>query len=403
MNIKLRFVRGLGAVGFAIAAAFLAGCGGDGGGGNGGSGNAKAGDNPSASVANTIPVTVQNALNRPMVSVTVCEPGSTTNCQTIDNILLDTGSTGLRLVSSVASQVAGNLPVSTTNGEQLAECMPFGAGNTWGSVRTADVKMAGEIARNVPIQLIGDMDAMSVPLSCTSQGPMLNTAEKLGFNGILGVDVNPSDCGAHCADSTDYRVYFSCSNGADCSDTTVSIAQQVVNPVTRFATDNNGVILQMPSIPDLGQASVAGALTFGIETRANNRYSASQKLITTAEGRVYVNDDHIFMEGAAFDSGTPAYVFTDFSLRQCEGLYCPESSLAETVQLKDVHGTPGTVDMLIGNASQLDATGNVAFKNLAEFSYTEPMLIGMPFFYGRSVYYGFDQRASSGSEPYVAF
>ncbi|RQS16016.1 DUF3443 domain-containing protein [Burkholderia sp. Bp9002] len=397
MNIILPFIRGLGAVGLAVAVAVLAGCGGDGGGG------AKAGDNPSASFANTIPVTVQNALNRPMVSVTVCEPGSTTNCQTIDNILLDTGSTGLRLVSSAASQVAGNLRVSATNGVPLAECMPFGAGNTWGSVRTADVKMAGEIARDVPIQIIGDMDAGSVPPSCTSQGRMLNTAEKLGFNGILGVDVNPSDCGAHCAGSTDYGVYFSCSNGADCSDTKVPVAQQVVNPVTRFATDNNGVILQMPSIPDSGQPSVTGSLTFGIETRSNNRFAASQKLITTETGRVSVNDDPIFVDVAAFDSGTPAYVFPDLGLRQCEDFYCPESTLTETVRLKDVHGAPGAVDMLVGNASQLAATGNVAFKNLAMPSYTEPMLIGMPFFYGRSVYYGFDQSASSGSEPYVAF
>ncbi|MXN73973.1 DUF3443 family protein [Burkholderia sp. 4701] len=398
MKTKLPFTRGLVAVGLAFAVAFLAGCGGDGGGGN-----AKAGDNPSSAVANTIPVTVQNALNRPMVSVTVCEPGSTTNCQTIDNILLDTGSTGLRLVSSVASQVAGNPHVAAPNGEQLAECMPFGAGNTWGSVRTADVKMAGEIARNVPIQVIGDMDALSVPPSCTSRGRMLNTAENLGFNGILGVDVNPSDCGAHCADSTDYGVYFSCSNGAGCSDTTVPIAQQVVNPVTRFATDNNGVILQMPPIPDMGQASVTGSLTFGIETQANNRFAASQKLITMADGSLSVDDDHIFMDHAVIDSGTPAYVFPDFGVRQCDDFYCPESTLAETVQLKDVHGTRGAIDMLVGNASQLAATGNVAFKNLAMSSYAEPVLVGMPFFYGRSVYYGFDRSASSGSEPYVAF
>ncbi|WP_063801166.1 DUF3443 domain-containing protein [Burkholderia ubonensis] len=397
MKTKLPFTRGLVAIGLAFAVAFLAGCGGDGGGGN-----AKAGDNPSAAVANTIPVAVQNLTNRPMVSVTVCEPDST-NCQTIDNILLDTGSTGLRLVGSVASLVAGNPHVATANGEQLAECMPFGAGNTWGSVRTADVKMAGEIARNVPIQIIGDMDASSVPPSCTRRGRMLNTVENLGFNGILGVDVNASDCGAHCADSTDYGVYFSCSNGAGCSDTTVPIAQQVVNPVTHFATDNNGVILQMPPVADMGQASVTGSLTFGIETQANNRFAASQKLITMADGSLSVDDDHIFLDHAVFDSGTPTYVFPDFSVRQCDDFYCPESTLTETVQLKDAHGTRAAVDMLVGNASQLLATRNVAFKNLAVSSYAEPVLVGMPFFYGRSVYYGFDRSASNGSEPYVAF
>src|ERR1700688_446096 len=32
-------------------------------------------------------------------SVTVCAPGSTTNCQTISDVLIDTGSSGLRILS----------------------------------------------------------------------------------------------------------------------------------------------------------------------------------------------------------------------------------------------------------------------------------------------------------------
>ena len=52
---------------------------------------------------NVIPITVNGALcsansylNKPCVSVTVCTPGTST-CQTIDDILLDTGSYGLRI------------------------------------------------------------------------------------------------------------------------------------------------------------------------------------------------------------------------------------------------------------------------------------------------------------------
>ena len=40
------------------------------------------------------------AYNEPFVSVTLCAPGSTTNCQTIDHVLLDTGSVGLRMEAS---------------------------------------------------------------------------------------------------------------------------------------------------------------------------------------------------------------------------------------------------------------------------------------------------------------
>ena len=54
---------------------------------------------------NVVPFTVNGDtcgsnqyFNEPCVSVTVCVPGTST-CQTIDHLLLDTGSTGLRIFS----------------------------------------------------------------------------------------------------------------------------------------------------------------------------------------------------------------------------------------------------------------------------------------------------------------
>jgi hypothetical protein len=44
-----------------------------------------------------------NSVNLMYASVTICLPGSTTQCQTVDNIMVDTGSTGLRLLSSALS------------------------------------------------------------------------------------------------------------------------------------------------------------------------------------------------------------------------------------------------------------------------------------------------------------
>ena len=41
------------------------------------------------------------AVNILYVNVTICAPGSTTNCQTIDHVQVDTGSQGLRILSSV--------------------------------------------------------------------------------------------------------------------------------------------------------------------------------------------------------------------------------------------------------------------------------------------------------------
>src|ERR1700731_5420364 len=81
-----------------------------------------------ANAANTVPITVgrgvNGVINIPTVSVTVCPPGTTSNCQVISNIQVDTGSFGLRLVSSVLNtSLLAALPVSTlSGGAQLAEC-----------------------------------------------------------------------------------------------------------------------------------------------------------------------------------------------------------------------------------------------------------------------------------------
>src|SRR5579859_966512 len=155
----------------------IAACGGGGGGDsssssnnssttlNGGSLPASPTQQPiAATAANTVPITVgpgvNGVINIPTVSVTVCPPGTTSNCQTINNIQVDTGSFGLRLVSSVlnSSLLNGGLPISTlTSGAQLAECATFADGYTWGTVRTATVQIGGETtATGIPIQIIGD-------------------------------------------------------------------------------------------------------------------------------------------------------------------------------------------------------------------------------------------------------
>ena len=110
----------------AVTAALVTACGG--GDGEGGSSSASSGGTSggsSGSAANTAVITVSqgaaNVINIPTVSVTVCAPG-TSNCQVINNVLVDTASYGLRLVSSAASGVLSSLPFETTSGgEQIAE------------------------------------------------------------------------------------------------------------------------------------------------------------------------------------------------------------------------------------------------------------------------------------------
>jgi hypothetical protein len=131
--------------------------------GNGGqSGGTPLQPPPPPTAANVTPIVVNEGLNfgggpgnpvRAFVSVTVCVPGTAT-CQTIDNIALDTGSTGLRIFNSLLNVPLP--PQSLSAGAITEECALFGtsasSAGLWGTINTADVKISGETAKSVPIQ-----------------------------------------------------------------------------------------------------------------------------------------------------------------------------------------------------------------------------------------------------------
>src|SRR5471032_1745220 len=382
------------------------GSGGSSGGGSSGTPNAQ----PIASTAsNTVPITVgpgaQNFVNIPNVSVTVCAPGTST-CQTINNIQVDTGSYGLRLASDAATQILGSLPVAqSTSGGQLAECTQFADGFTWGTVRSADVKIGGETASAIPIQVVGDLSDSTVPLNGCINGSNESTSRQLGANGILGVGVAPTDCGVTCTNAATSN-YYSCPSGTDCSAIAVAVAQQVVNPVTKFAVDNNGVIVQLPSVAT-SAASVTGTLVFGIGTQSNNALATSA---TSYRSTAFGNLAGTY-KGAAtttiIDSGSNSLFFTDSSLAGCTStftdFYCPSSAQALSATVTGVNGVSGTVNFTVLNAQTLAASGtNYALNGLAGSIGSFPTLFdfGLPFFFGRYVYVGFD---TNGNPPYIAF
>jgi hypothetical protein len=136
-----------------------------------------------------------NYANGAFTSVTVCVPGTST-CQTISGVLVDTGSAGLRLLSSALTI---SLPQQkASDGDPVVECLPFVNGYTWGPVATADLQISGEKASSLPIQVLSDSD-FRAPTACASIGPSEDTLTALGANGILGVGTLAQDCGAECA------------------------------------------------------------------------------------------------------------------------------------------------------------------------------------------------------------
>lgn len=408
----------------------LAACGGGGGSSsnnnssttlNGGSLPASPTQQPiAAGAANTVPITVGQGLNGvvniPTVSVTICQPGSTTNCQTINNIQVDTGSFGLRVVSSVLNaQLLNNLPnITTVSGAQVAECATFADGYTWGTVRSASVGVGGETATGIPIQIIGDKASSTVPSGCS--GTAQNTTSQLGANGILGIGTSITDCGATCQDPTtaaNFSNYFACPGTVNCTRTAVPIAQQVTNPVSKFTGDNNGVIVQMPPLPDTGAPSATGTLVFGINTQSNNTLTGVQTYTTDAFGDMNNSVFNGTTVQAFLDSGSNAYFFGDSSLALCgsnfAGFYCPSSAQTRSVTLVGLNKATTTASIGILSAQTLfGGAGNFAFNDLGgQIGGNSSFDLGLPFFYGRHVYYGIDQTQNGlfpgGQAPYVAF
>ncbi|UXU88039.1 DUF3443 domain-containing protein [Burkholderia sp. S-53] len=414
MRIPRTFKRWLGVLGLAAATAVLVTACGDGGGGSSSSGSNGNGSNVSdGNTANTAVITVgtgvANVINIPTVSVKVCAPGTST-CQVVSNVLVDTASYGLRLVGSAVSGVLGSLPQVTSGGSPVAECGKFVSSYTWGSVRTVDLSIGTEQASSLPVQIIGDLGTTSVPTSCTNGGASANSASALGANGILGIGPAPVDCGTTCATSTSSanNNYYACPNGnASCGVALVPVAQQVANPVHRFATDNNGVIVQMPNISSSGQGSATGLLIFGIGTQGNNGLGASTVMTSTTTGDVSAS----FLGStvtAFFDTGSNAYFFNDSAQTVCSRntqFYCPSSTTTYTATLTGQNSASGTVSMPVANADSLFANASTfAFNDIAgPFGAAGWLDIGMPHFYGKTIYFGMDKRASGGAAPFVAF
>ncbi|MFN8945584.1 MAG: DUF3443 family protein [Pseudobdellovibrionaceae bacterium] len=198
-------------------------------------------------------------INQPCVSVKICVPG-TNNCQTINRLLLDTGSYGLRVFKSVVNL---NLPdVTDTSQKTYAECIEYLDGSAqWGPVKKADVVLGGLKASQVSIQIV-DSTYATVPTNCGESSNSLDISpEEEGFNGILGVGLFSEDCGAGCANSATNGLYFSCS-GLSCTGATIPISKQVTNPVSMLPSDNNGVIVDLPAISSNGTTQVFGSLIF---------------------------------------------------------------------------------------------------------------------------------------------
>ena len=225
------------------------------------------------------------------VSVSICNPGTAT-CQTIDHILVDTGSSGLRILSSAVGLSLPYMTDASSNG--IGNCIQYpDTSFQWGPMALVDVHLAQEVASNIPIQIISPSNFSGPPTACSAGGVAVNTLSSLGANGILGVGLFRQDCGAACASSSPPNVYFTCP-AAGCTPTTVALTFQLQNPVWLFPQDNNGLSIMLPSIGATGAAQVTGTITFGIGSQTNNALGTRRGAGGYVQGNLH---DHLWRRG----------------------------------------------------------------------------------------------------------
>ncbi len=369
----------LGVTSMGILAALLAGCSGD------GSSSIPVPGSPLTNQVAVIAHTPKSDFNRLTVSVTVCVPGTAT-CQTISDIMVDTGSVGLRLQSS-ALPVGFALPVKRLpDGSQLAECELFGGGDAWGMVSQADVQIGGAKAANMPVQVIGS-DATRQPTSCPSGSST--------SNGTLGIGIADTDCSGNCTMPAYYKdigqVYrfFSCSDTA-CTGIKGNIdsALQLPNPTAMLDGGiYNGAVLDLPAVPGDATDQVIGTLTFGVNTASNNKMTSAEVASLDSSGYITTTFNGTSFPSSYIDSGTETYSIATDSFALCNplkphGAFCVSSPATSNATITGTDGANHSVDFKIGMypvSGVSDVAANYGSSTSPNFVW------GAPFFFGKRV------------------
>ena len=316
--------------------------------------------------------------NGAFASVTVCAPGTTT-CQTIDGVLIDTGSSGLRILSSALT--TSLTQQKSADGNPVVECLPFVSGYTWGPVQTADIELAGEKASAVPIQVINETE-YPTPTACSNNGASQSTLSTLGANGILGVGTFAQDCGRACVltGPENPSLYYECPSSG-CTVVGESLANQVPNPVALFSSDNNGVIIELPSA-SAPEATLSGSLIFGIGTQSNNGLGSAQVYSVDGSGNFITAYKSQTYNESFIDSGSNGLYFLSAGtagIPACSDasyFYCPSSTENLSATTSGSNGTPtSTIDFSVGNADgarSLDRLVSIGYRSFAVRSADRP-------------------------------
>lgn len=366
---------------------------------------------PSSLPANVATVTVKRSprvldFNRPFVQVTVCEPNSP-NCQTIDDILLDTGSSGLRLLASALDPRLSFPAVTDDSGRQVGHCTIFGGGQqaSWGAVRKADLKLGAMEARDLSVEIVNEPAFTPVPGDCRNRAQRVT--EDFGFNGVLGIGMVDSLCGSACENGIpSHPLYYGCNDSA-CAGTRLPINRQVRNPIVLFASDyNNGSALTFPRVESGSTEPVVGTITFGIGTQANNQLGNAKIFRSDNSGLIAATYRGV-RTAALLDTGSSYISFYDPDLPRCppplSHLYCPGSGAYTVTAINE--STTGVRDNVTVNIISPASNQPLAVAPYGRATASgERVTWGLPFYFGRTIFTAIEGRNTpAGPGPYIAY
>lgn len=318
-----------------------------------------------ASTPNTMPVyqsTCAGAVNTPVVTLRICAPNPPTTCEDVPNILLDYGSTGLRLSHTLA--IAGELPQEQVNGQGLFECYLFVSGYNFGPVVRAQITL-GTSSVTVPVQISNS--SLSAPSSCSSG--ISSAPFQPFYNGILGVLFPQYDIGsAYYYEGSGYLPVNG--NGVPSSS---NESLEVQNPVYLLGSSyNNGVLLSgLPAVPSEGATNVTGTLTFGISSGGSyttlETYSSTTPNGCKSYGNLCASYNGNSSLTAFLDTGSNGFFIDNSSIPQCtgnlSGFFCGSPPTSQSAILTGATGSY-TLNFSIVSAQTLFSTGNNDFSTL---------------------------------------
>jgi hypothetical protein len=198
----------------------------------------------------------------------------------------------------------------------------------------------------------------------------------------------------------------------------------VTNPVWVLPADNNGVVVDLPTVPTGGTTTVSGSLIFGIGTQANNALGSATVFDTDPTAYFVTTFNGLVNKCSYIDSGSNAYFFPAFNypqLVQCSGansaFYCPSTLLslaASNQSASNTNGASGNVAFNVGNANTLlsntqnFAIGELGGPNAPVNGSCGSFDWGLPFFYGKAngVFTGIEGTPVTGTSyvgPFWAY